>query len=94
MLTVTTIGALPANEALSIAAGGTFVFDPQAAANSDSLAALPNGAGAPSGMVAAVPEPGSLGLLGAALCSAAACHRFSKRRKDRVVGPFCRTIAG
>jgi hypothetical protein len=86
-LTVTTIGALPTNEALSIAAGGTFVFDPLAAQNSDSLAALTGGAAAasPAGGLAVVPEPGTLVLLLAALCSAAACYRFSKRAENRRV---------
>ena len=52
MLTVTTNGALP-NDSLTIGAGGTFVFDPQAGLNGDVLAA------GPAGRLAAVPEPGT-----------------------------------
>jgi hypothetical protein len=62
---VTTNGAIP-DESLTIAAGGTFVFDPQANFNGDSLAASPAGAVAPAGGVSAVPEPGTLALLGVA----------------------------
>jgi autotransporter-associated beta strand protein len=65
MLTVTTIGALPSNESLVIEAGGTLVFDPQAAANGDSVTALPSGA------ITAVPEPGT-GLLLVAFLGGAA----------------------
>jgi len=85
LLTVTTIGALPTNESLEIDAGGTFVFDPDAAQNSDSLPALSGGATAPAAGLAAVPEPGTLVLLLAALWSAAACRRFSKRAVNRLV---------
>jgi hypothetical protein len=99
-LTVTTIGALPTNEALSIEAGGTLVFDPLATANSDVLAAGLEGDSpifveqksgqSPQGL-AAVPEPGTLVLLLAALGSAVgyhvrmACRRLSKRAKHRRV---------
>jgi autotransporter-associated beta strand protein len=77
MLTVTTIGALPTNQSLEIDAGGTFVFDPLAAQNSELLAASPGGA------LAAVPEPGSLALLVAALCSAGIYCRFRRRSRER-----------
>jgi autotransporter-associated beta strand protein len=90
MLTVTTIDAIP-DAGLSIAAGGTFVFDPQGVANGDSLAAGLEGdslifVGQKSGQspqgIAPVPEPGTLGLLlAAALCSAATYSRFRRRRK-------------
>jgi autotransporter-associated beta strand protein len=99
-LTVTSEGAIP-NEALSIAAGGTFVFDPDAAQNSDSLSAGFEGDSpilveqksgqSPRGL-AAVPEPGTLALLAAALWSAAGHHvlmvgrRFSKRAENRPGG--------
>ena len=73
-MTVTTNGAIP-NAAFTIAAGGTFVFDPQAGANSDSLTAGLEGDSpifveqesgqSPQG-VAPVPEPGTLALLLAA----------------------------
>ena len=65
---------------MTIAAGGTFVFDPQAGMNGDSLSAGLEGDSpifaeqksgqSPQG-VAPVPEPGTLALFGAALWSAA-----------------------
>ena len=80
MLTVTTIGAIP-DTALTVAAGGTFVFDPQASANGDSLAASPDGAVAPAGGVSPVPEPGTEALFGAAgIVAAVAAWR---RRQGR-----------
>jgi autotransporter-associated beta strand protein len=81
MLTVTTIDAIP-DTGLTIAAGGTFVFDPDAAQNSDSLPALSGGAAAPAAGLAAVPEPGTLVLLAAALCGAVICCRVRRRSRD------------
>jgi autotransporter-associated beta strand protein len=92
MLTVTTIGALPTNQSLTIAAGGTLVFDPDYVANGDSLAAglegdspifVEQNSGRSPGL-AAVPEPGTLVLLGVALWSAAIYRRF-RRRGRRIV---------
>jgi autotransporter-associated beta strand protein len=83
MLTVTTIGALPTNQGLVIEAGGTLVFDPQAAINGDSLAAVSGGAvsASPAGGVEAIPEPGTLALLGATVILATAAWR----RRNKVI---------
>ena len=60
--------------------GGGFVLD-RSLGNS-SFAALP--AASPAVTFTAVPEPGTLVLLLAALWSAAACRRFSRRRNQRI----------
>ena len=74
---ITNTNALPPESNLSVGPGGTFIFDP-------------NGPGAPTvatssahaaGAVEAVPEPGTLALLLAALWSAAIYRRFSTRKK-------------
>ena len=67
--------ALPGGSSLVVGAGGTFIFDPSAGSTPVTGGALPNGAG-----LAAVPEPGSLGLLGLAamVAAAAACRRKLK----------------
>ena len=86
-LAVTDAAALPDNQSLTISAGGTFIFDPLATASSlaASQAASPDAtyAAQPAlrGVVAAVPEPGTVVLLLAALWSAAVYRRFSKWRK-------------
>ena len=63
LLTVTTSTALP-DTGLTVAAGGTFVFDPDASVNGDLLTAAPGGAAVAAGGPAPVPEPGTLALLG------------------------------
>jgi hypothetical protein len=52
---------------LTVGAGGTFLFDPTASGSP-----LAN----PAAAVAAVPEPGTLVLVLAALCSAAIYRRY------------------
>jgi hypothetical protein len=67
-----------ADAALTVG-GATFVFDPNAVVNGDSLTASPGGAVVPAGGVSPVPEPGILALLGVAgIVAAAAAWR--KRR--------------
>jgi len=70
-------GAIYDGSSLIIGAGGTIIFDPQmtGSALSHSFA---------TGAVAPVPEPGTMVLLLAAIWSAVACHRFSKRRQNRI----------
>jgi autotransporter-associated beta strand protein len=62
--------ALPDGTSLTVGAGGAFIFDP-------SLAGAPVAAST----ISAVPEPGTLLLLVAALWSAVIYHRFSVRPK-------------
>jgi autotransporter-associated beta strand protein len=66
-LIATSHGAIPAGTSLIVGAGGTFLFDPTQAFAPVSG----NAAAAPHGLTA-VPEPGSLALLGAAAILAAA----------------------
>ena len=81
-LIVNNSAALPAGSSLTVGAGGTFIFDPSVSGspNTATLAASPAG-------VAAVPEPAAVALLLAALWSAVACRRFSKRPKDLELRP-------
>ena len=84
-LAATTAAAIPVNQSLTISAGGTFIFDPLATASSlaASQAASPDASYAAQpalrGVVAAVPEPGTVALLLAALWSAAIYRRFCRR---------------
>ena len=72
-LLVTNNTALADGTSLTVGAGGVFVFDP-------SLGTSPVGGSAIAGAsISAVPEPGTLVLLLAALGSAVACYRRSKR---------------
>ncbi len=57
ILEITNNGALPGNTTLTVGAGGTFIFDPSAAA------APANGSMLPESSVSTVPEPGTLTLL-------------------------------
>ena len=66
-------GALYDGSSLIVGAGGTFIFDPTMTGS-----AMTNTL--PSVTVTPVPEPGTIALLVAALWSAMACRRFSKRR--------------
>ncbi len=59
-LIVNNCGALPDGSSLTVGAGGTFIFDP-------SVAAAPAVPSANTQHIAAVPEPGTLALLAAAL---------------------------
>ncbi len=67
-LVITSTAALPAQGSLTIAPGGTFIFDP-AWPTAGPLVARGAAVGGPT----AVPEPGTWALLAAALLSAAAC---------------------
>ena len=81
---VTSSTALPDDRGLVIGAGGTFVFDPTEPGTMYSWsAAAAMSQGSPASRTVAVPEPGTLVLLLAALWSAGACRRFSKRRDFR-----------
>ena len=73
-LLVNNSGALADGPSLTVGGGGTFVFDPTV--SGAALASV-----SPAGLVAPLPEPGSVVLLLAALWSAVACHRFSRRPK-------------
>ena len=77
-LVVTSNSALPDGTNLTIAAGGTFVFDP-------SQAGSPVVGSAASPGIAAVPEPGTLALLAAMLLSAALYGRLHRRSKSAAV---------
>ena len=87
-LAATTAAAIPANQSLTISAGGTFIFDPLATASSlaASQAASPDAAYAAQpalrGVVAAVPEPGTVALLLAGLWSAVFIAAFVGGRRD------------
>ena len=75
-LAITSSAALPSGTSLTVAAGGTFIFDP-------SLAGSPVVGSAVTAGVAAVPEPGTMVLLLAALWSAAAYRRLRSRREQK-----------
>ena len=83
-LAATTAAAIPVNQSLTISAGGTFIFDPLATASSlaSSQAASPYAAYAAQpalrGVVAAVPEPGTVALLVAGLVVGFAAWRRRK----------------
>ena len=83
-LAATTATAIPYDHSLTISAAGRSSSTPwplpapyssQGASPEAAYVAQP----ALRGVVAVVPEPGTVALLLAALWSAAACHRFSKR---------------
>ena len=63
--------------------GGGFVLGPLAG-QFVVCAAVASPAASPAVTFTAVPEPGTLALLVAALWSAAACRRFSRRRNQRI----------
>jgi autotransporter-associated beta strand protein len=69
--------ALPNGSSLTVGQGASSLFAPSFAG--------PAVEAAPAG-VAAVPEPGTLMLLLAALCGAVTCYRFSARSKAVQVG--------
>ncbi len=73
-LEVAAASALPAGQNLAVGAGGTFIFDPTAAAAP--LAEL--AAASPAGSLAAVPEPGTLALLAAGVVAAYGLWRKRK----------------
>ena len=75
-LIVNNSGAIYDGASLTVGAGGVFIFDPSVIAAPGKTA---SGGAVSLTMVSAVPEPGTITLLVAALWSAAACHRFSKR---------------
>jgi len=70
-LDVTSNRSLPTGSSLTVGAGGTLVFDP-------SMAGSPV---VSSASTVAVPEPGTLALLTAAICGAIVCQRMRSRRK-------------
>ncbi len=73
-LYVTNSSALPDGTSLTVGAGGVFIFDPSAAA-AQSLAVSP-------GAIAAVPEPGTLGLLAAGGVCLLAVRLLRRRRVE------------
>ncbi len=75
---VTESSALPAGTRLIIGAGGVFIFDPTVAGAPPEDSSR---TASPAAGVAAVPEPGALALLSAALWSAAIYRRFRRRSK-------------
>ncbi len=81
-LCLTDADALPSGGNLTVAAGATFVFDPSLAGGSVSVSqTYADSSGA---AVAAVPEPGSLALLAAALgCAAWTACLHGRRRSPR-----------
>jgi autotransporter-associated beta strand protein len=79
-LDVANSDALPDGTSLTVGAGGPFAPDFSAGAEPGKAA---GGAASPGAAVAAVPEPGSLALLLAALSSAAACYPFSRRVREQ-----------
>ena len=79
MLVATNSNAIPYGS-LTVGGGGTFVFDPSASAGPSTASQI---AALPSVAVAAVPEPGTIALLAAALWSAAIYRRF---RRPHIAG--------
>ena len=85
MLVATNSNAIPYGS-LTVGGGGTFVFDPSASAGPSTALEI---AALPSVAVAAVPEPGTIALLAAAIWSAAitplsaAAHRRLGRREGK-----------
>ena len=77
-LIVATGGALPTGTSLTVGAGGTFVFDPSEAGTPLAQAAAESSANG----VAAVPEPGAIALLLAALGIAMLRRRLVHRRRS------------
>ena len=76
---VTNSSTIPGDKNLAVGAGGTLIFDPNGpAGNVATLAASPA-----TSAVEAVPEPGTLALLTAAVCGAAVCQRLRSRRKKQ-----------
>ena len=72
-LYVTNSSALADGTSLTVGAGGVFIFDPSVIGAGSPLAV-------PAGGIAAVPEPGTLGLLAVGgVCFVAA--RFLRRRR-------------
>ena len=69
-LVVAAASALPVGETLTVGAGGTFIFDPTAA-----TAPMAHGQATVVAAASAVPEPGTMLLLLAGLCGAAAYRR-------------------
>ena len=78
-LYVNNTGAIQDGSSLIVGAGGTFLYDPTAggAANVPAVTVK-----ASDRSLAPVPEPGTFVLLLAALWSAVACYRFSKRPRQ------------
>ena len=75
--------ALPGGSGLTVGAGGTVIFNP-APAGAPMVATRLLAASPAGEVVVAVPEPGTLGLLAAALWSAAIYRRFRCRCKGGV----------
>ena len=71
--------AIPPGGSLTVGAGGTFIFDPTLAGSP--LAGVVAASPAADG-VAAVPEPGTIALLLAALGGAGIYYRFRRRSQD------------
>ena len=81
VLDVANSNAIPYGSGLIVGTSGTVVLD--SSGLGAVMVAKSSPAVSPAGVVAAVPEPGSLALLAVALWSAAACYRFSKRSGPR-----------
>ena len=77
-LEVATASAIPPGSGLTVGTAGTVVFSDPPGAGATMAATF---AASPAGRVAAVPEPGTLALLGVALWSAAIYRRFRRRSK-------------
>ncbi len=74
-LYVTNFNALPDGSSLTVSGGGTFIFDPSVSGT----LAVPTSPTSASGVVAAVPEPGALALLGVGLVVGFGAWRRRKR---------------
>ena len=74
-LYVTDSNALPTGTSLTVGAGGTFVFDPSVSGTP----AVPTSPTSASGVLAAVPEPGTLALLVAAATVAATAAGWRRK---------------
>jgi autotransporter-associated beta strand protein len=80
-LVLTSASALAAGTSLTIGSGETFVFDRSAGSASGEIG---SGRASPALAAASVPEAGTLGLLLAALGSAAIYRRFHRQKALRV----------
>ena len=78
-LYVANTSAIADGTSLTVGAGGVFLYDPTAGAAANEPAVTEK---ASDRSLAPVPEPGTLVLLLAALWSAVACHRFSRRPRQ------------
>jgi len=84
ILAITSSGALPDGQSLTVAAGGTLIFDPSFSGSPIVASSVSSHATASPVALAPVPEPSTLALLLAGLWSAAIYRRFHRRKAGKV----------